>query len=171
MIWRQDLGLGDDAVWQTVLPALGGDLSPGDLEACDSLIGRHPGHTPQEVTGDVSFIDGEGSREVLWLGQNLWLPSFPRAWDVFVSFAPDGSTGRGEEGCALVLGASLGLQHVNSDFVLAGKQQAREVDVVLLCDRFLWSSSLIVAAVLRHPLHMIATDCRISSVLPVDTDL
>lgn len=72
--WRQDLGLGDDAVWQTVLPALSGDLSPGNLEACDSLIGCNPGHTPQEVTSDVSFIHGKGSCEVLWFGQNLWLP-------------------------------------------------------------------------------------------------
>lgn len=51
---------------------------------------------------------------------------------MFVSLAPDGGAGWGEEGGALILGASLGLQHVNRDFVLAGEQQAREVDVVLL---------------------------------------
>lgn len=56
------------------MPALGGDLSPGDLEARDSLMGSHPGHTPQEVAGDVSLVDGEGSCQVLWLGQNLWKP-------------------------------------------------------------------------------------------------
>lgn len=51
---------------------------------------------------------------------------------MFVALAPDGGAGRGEEGGALVLGAPLGLEHVNSDFVLAGEEQAREVDVVLL---------------------------------------
>lgn len=159
MIWRQDLGLGDDAVGQAVLPAFGGDLSPGDLEACDSLMGSHPGHAPQEVAGDVSIDDGERGRQVLWLGQNLWKPwsSLPRAGDVFVSLATDGCTGWSEKGGALVLGASLGLQHVNSDFVLAGEQQAWEVDVVLLRDRFLRSSGLVVAAVFWHPLDMIAT--------------
>lgn len=60
------------------------------------------------------------------------LTSLSRARDVFESLAPDGGTGWREEGGALVLGASLGLQHVNGDFVLAGEQQAREVDVVLL---------------------------------------
>lgn len=60
------------------------------------------------------------------------------AWarNVFASLAADGSTGWGEEvgdeGAALVLRASLGLQHVNSDFIFAGEQQAGEVDVVLL---------------------------------------
>lgn len=49
-----------------------------------------------------------------------------------MSLAPDGSAGWGEEGGALVLGTSLGLEHVNSHFVLAGEQQAWEVDVVLL---------------------------------------
>lgn len=60
------------------------------------------------------------------------LTALPRAGDVLVSLAPDGGTGRGEEGGALVLGASLGLQQVDGDFVLAGEQQAWEVDVVLL---------------------------------------
>lgn len=60
------------------------------------------------------------------------LTSLPGAGDVLVSLAPDGGAGRGEEGGALVLGAPLGLQHVNGDFVLAGEQQTREVDVVLL---------------------------------------
>lgn len=49
-----------------------------------------------------------------------------------MSLAADGSAGWGEEGGALILGASLGLQHVHGDFVLAGEQQSREVDVVLL---------------------------------------
>ena len=40
--WRQDLGLGDDAVGQAVLSALFGDLCPGDLKACDSLMGQDP---------------------------------------------------------------------------------------------------------------------------------
>lgn len=136
MIWRQDLGLGDDTVGQAVLPALSGDLGPGDLEACDSLMGSNPGHAPQEVSRDVSLVDGERSRQVLWLSQNLWMTWNSLTWagDVFMSLAPDGGTGWGKEGGALILGASLGFQHVNSDFVLAGEQQAREVNVVLLCD-------------------------------------
>lgn len=60
------------------------------------------------------------------------LTRLPGAGDVFVRLAADGGTGRGEEGGALILGAPLGLQHVDGDFVLAGEQQAREVDVVLL---------------------------------------
>lgn len=60
------------------------------------------------------------------------LTSLPWAGDVFVSLTPDGSARWCEEGDALILGAPLGLQHVNCDFVLAGEQQAREVDVVLL---------------------------------------
>lgn len=60
------------------------------------------------------------------------LTPLPWAGDVFLSLAADGGTRRGEEGGALILGASLGFQHVNCDFVLAGEQQAREVDVVLL---------------------------------------
>lgn len=71
---RQDLGLGDDAVGQAVLPAFGSDLRPGDLEARDPLVGSHPGHAPQEVAGDVSVIDGERRRQVLRLSQNLWKP-------------------------------------------------------------------------------------------------
>lgn len=51
---------------------------------------------------------------------------------MFVALVPDGGAGRGEKGGALVLGAPLGLEHVNGDFVLAGEEQAREVDVVLL---------------------------------------
>ena len=62
----------------------------------------------------------------------LYLTSLPRARDVFVGLAPDGCAGGGEESGALVLGASLRLEHVDGDFVLAREQQAREVDVVLL---------------------------------------
>lgn len=51
---------------------------------------------------------------------------------MFVRLAADGGAGRREEGGALVLGAPLGLEHVHGDFVLAGEQQARQVDVVLL---------------------------------------
>lgn len=76
------------------------------------------------------------------------LTSLPWARDVFVSLAPDGSTGWGEEGGALVLGASLGLQHVNSDFVLAGEQQAREVDVVLLSQETHYSALMTLTC---HP--------------------
>lgn len=72
--WRQNLGLGDDAVGEAVLPAFGGDLSPGDLEARDPLMGSHPGHAPQEVAGDVSLVDGERRCQVLRLCQNLWKP-------------------------------------------------------------------------------------------------
>lgn len=60
------------------------------------------------------------------------LTCLPGTGDVFVRLAADGGAGRGEEGGALVLGAPLGLEHVDGDFVLAGEQQAREVDVVLL---------------------------------------
>lgn len=60
------------------------------------------------------------------------LTSLSRARDVLVGFAPDGGARRGEEGGALVLGASLGLQQLNGDFVLAGEQQTWEVDVVFL---------------------------------------
>lgn len=88
-----------------------------------------------------------------------------------MSLAPDGSAGWGEESGALVLRAPLGLQHVNSDFVLAGEQQAWEVDVVLLRDGLLWSLGLVVATVLWHPLDMVATHRGVSSLLPVDTDL
>lgn len=62
----------------------------------------------------------------------LTLTCLPGTGDVFVRLASDGGAGRGEEGGALVLGAPLGLEHVDGDFVLAGEQQAREVDVVLL---------------------------------------
>lgn len=65
-----------------------------------------------------------------------------------MSLAPDGSAGWGEEGGALVLGASLGLQHVNSDFVLAGEQQAREVDVVLLSQETHYSAPMTLTC---HP--------------------
>lgn len=68
---RQDLRLGDDAVGEAVLPALGGHLRPGDLETRDPLVGGHPGHPPQEAAGDVPLADGEGGRQVLRLGQNL----------------------------------------------------------------------------------------------------
>lgn len=67
---------------------------------------------------------------------------------MFVSLAPDGGAGRGEEGGALVLGASLGLEHVNSDFVLAGEQQAREVDVVLLSQETHYSALMTLTC---HP--------------------
>lgn len=67
----QNLRLGDDAVGEAVLPALGGHLRPGDLETRDPLVGRHPGHPPQEAAGDVPLADGEGGRQVLRLGQNL----------------------------------------------------------------------------------------------------
>lgn len=70
--WRQDLRLGDDAVGEAVLPALGGDLSPGDLEACDPLMGSHPGYAPQEAAGDVSLVDGKGSCKVFRFRQNFW---------------------------------------------------------------------------------------------------
>lgn len=53
------------------MPAFGGDLGPGDLEACDSLMGSHPGHAPQEVARDVSLVDGERGRQVLRLRQDL----------------------------------------------------------------------------------------------------
>lgn len=56
--------------------------------------------------------------------------------------APDGSAGWGQEGGALVLGASLRLEHVNGDFVLAGEQQARKVDVVLLCQQTHYSAAM-----------------------------
>lgn len=72
-------------------------------------------------------------RSVLKSPNSRLLTSLSWAGDVFVSLAPDGSAGWGEESGALVLRAPLGLQHVNSDFVLAGEQQAWEVDVVLLC--------------------------------------
>lgn len=72
VIWRQDLGLGYDAVGQTVLPALSVDLRPGDLEACDPLVRSHPGHAPQEAAGYVSVIHGEGGRQIFWLSKNLW---------------------------------------------------------------------------------------------------
>lgn len=65
-----------------------------------------------------------------------------------MSLAPDGSAGGGEEGDALVLGASLRLQHVNSDFVLAGEQQAREVDVVLLSQETHYSALMTLTC---HP--------------------
>lgn len=67
---------------------------------------------------------------------------------MFVSLATDGCTGWGEEGGALVLGASLGLQHVNSDFVLAGEQQAWEVDVVLLSQETNYSALMTLTC---HP--------------------
>lgn len=51
---------------------------------------------------------------------------------MLVRLAADGSARRREEGGALVLGAPLGLEHVHGDFVLAGEEQARQVDVVLL---------------------------------------
>lgn len=83
-----------------------------------------------------------------FMHQSAILTSLPRAGDVFVSLAPDGSAGWGEEGGALVLGASLGLQHVNSDFVLAGEQQAREVDVVLLSQETHYSAPVTLTC---HP--------------------
>lgn len=70
--WGQDLGLGDDAIGETILPALSSNLRPGDLEARDSLTGGQSGHTPQEVPSDISLINWERSRQVLWFSQNLW---------------------------------------------------------------------------------------------------
>lgn len=67
----QNLRLGNDAVGKAVLPALCGYLRPGDLEPRDPLVGRHPGHSPQEAAGDVSLTDGEGGCQVLRLGQDL----------------------------------------------------------------------------------------------------
>lgn len=173
MVWRQDLGLGDDAVGEAVLPALCGNFCPGDLKACDSLVGQNPGNAPQEISSDVAVVDREGGCQVLRLGQHLGKTSgcLSRTGDVFMGLAPDGGTGRSKEGGALVLGASLRLEHVDGDFVLAGEQQAREVDVVLLGDRLLWSPSLVVTAVLWHPLDVIAAHQRVSSVLPVNADL
>lgn len=60
------------------------------------------------------------------------LTCLPGTGDVLVRLAADGGAGRREEGGALVLGAPLGLEHVHGDFVLAGEQQARQVDVVFL---------------------------------------
>lgn len=72
--WGQNLGLGDDAVGQAVLPALGGDLGPGDLEARDPLVGGHPGNAPQETAGDVGLVDRKGGCQVLWFGKDLGEP-------------------------------------------------------------------------------------------------
>lgn len=74
--------------------------------------------------------------------------SLPGAGDVFVSLAPDGGAGWGEEGGALVLGASLRLQHMHCDFVLAGEQQAGEVDVVLLSQETHYSAMMTLTC---HP--------------------
>lgn len=71
---RQNLGLGDDAVGQAVLPALGGNLGPGDLEARDALVGSHPGNAPQETASDVRLVDRKGGCQVLWFRQNLREP-------------------------------------------------------------------------------------------------
>lgn len=76
------------------------------------------------------------------------LTRLPGAGDVFVRLAADGGAGRGEEGGALVLGAPLGLQHVDGDFVLAGEQQAREVDVVLLSQEAHYSAPMTLTC---HP--------------------
>lgn len=67
---------------------------------------------------------------------------------MFLSLAADGGTGRREEGGAFVLGASFGLEHVNGDFVLAGEQQAREVDVVLLSQETHYSALMTLTC---HP--------------------
>lgn len=72
--WRQDLGLGDDAVGKAVLPAFRVDFRPGDLEAGDPLVRSNPGHAPQEGARDVPFFDGEGGRQVLRFGQNFGVP-------------------------------------------------------------------------------------------------
>ena len=69
--WWEDLGLGDDAVGEAVLPALGGHFRPGDLEARDWLMGGQPGHAPQEAAGDVAVADGEGGGQILGLRQDL----------------------------------------------------------------------------------------------------
>lgn len=53
------------------MPAFSGDLGPGDLEACDSLMGGQLRHAPQEAAGDVPLNDGERGRQVLRLSQNL----------------------------------------------------------------------------------------------------
>lgn len=71
-------------------------------------------------------------QNALGVSDSTVLTSLSRARDVLVGFAPDGGAGWGEEGGALVLGASLGLQQLNGDFVLAGEQQTWEVDVVFL---------------------------------------
>lgn len=67
---------------------------------------------------------------------------------MFVGLAPDGGAGRGEEGGALVLGASLGLERVKGDFVLAGEQQAWQVDVVLLGQEMHYSALMTLTC---HP--------------------
>lgn len=74
MIRWQDLGLGDDAVGQAVLPAFSCDFSPGDLEARDSLMGSQPRDAPVEIAGDVSLIGREGSRQVLRFSKNFRKP-------------------------------------------------------------------------------------------------
>jgi len=93
------------------LPAVRTDFCPGDLEACDSLGGVDPGHTPQEVTSDVALVDGEGRCQVLWLRQHLgWTrDSLPWTRYVFVGLALESGTGRRDKGGALVLGPSFGL--------------------------------------------------------------
>lgn len=64
----QDLGLRDDAVGKAVLPALGGDLRPGHLEAGHGLVEGGLGHLPREVSCDADVLDHEGGGEVLGLG-------------------------------------------------------------------------------------------------------
>lgn len=70
--------------------------------------------------------------------------------DGLEALAPDGSTRWGEECDALILGTSLGLHHVDSHFVLAGEQQAWEVDVVLLSPKKYMQKSALIALTDAH---------------------
>lgn len=75
---------------------------------------------------------------------------FSRTVDGLEALAPDRSTGWGEECDALILGSSLGLHHVDSDFVLAGEEQAWEVDVVLLSPKKHMQESVLIALTDAH---------------------
>lgn len=66
---REDLGLGHDAVRKAVLPIHHRHVRPRHLEACDWLMRLRAGDTPEEVSGEVFSVSGEGRRQVLGFGR------------------------------------------------------------------------------------------------------
>ena len=123
VIRGQDLGLRDDAVGKAVLPALGGDLRPGHLEAGHGLVEGGLGHLPREVSCDAHVLDHEGGGEVLGLGlySGVNVTCFSRAADVLVAFALKGGARRRSEENGFCLQAALWPCGLHGHLIFAGK--------------------------------------------------
>lgn len=71
MICWQYLWLRDDAVGQTVLPALCGHFCPSDLKPCHGLVQVCLRYLPGKMTSDVTFLNNERRRQILGFGQHF----------------------------------------------------------------------------------------------------